>query len=124
MEHHASFGQWLMLRRQTLHLHRSELAARVGCAVVTLRKIEADERRPSRQMAERLADQLAIPQHEREQFIRVARGELPVDRLEIRTPTRTQPPTCLHRPPRSPGATARSKMCVRSWGAPTCACSR
>ena len=38
MEYDASFGQWLTLRRQTLHLQRSELAARIGCAVVTLRR--------------------------------------------------------------------------------------
>ncbi len=65
MEYDASFGQWLTLRRQTLHLQRSELAARIGCAVVTLRKIEADERTPSRQIVDRLAEQLAIPPQER-----------------------------------------------------------
>ncbi|MBK9712446.1 MAG: tetratricopeptide repeat protein [Kouleothrix sp.] len=81
MEHDASFGGWLTLRRQALRLHRTELASRIGCAAVTLHKIELDERRPSRQLAERLADQLAIAPHERETFIRVARGELPVDRL-------------------------------------------
>jgi predicted ATPase/transcriptional regulator with XRE-family HTH domain len=81
MEHDASFGRWLTLRRQSLRLSRAELAARTGCAVVTLRKIEADERRPSRQIAEHLAEQLSIPPHEREVFIRVARGELQVDRL-------------------------------------------
>jgi len=37
------------------------LAQRVGCAGVTIRKIETDERRPSRQIAERLADVLADP---------------------------------------------------------------
>jgi predicted ATPase/DNA-binding XRE family transcriptional regulator len=83
MEHDPSFGRWLTRRRQFLRLQRGELAARVGCAVVTLRKIEADERRPSRQIAERLAEQLAIPLHECEIFIRVARGELPVDCLSF-----------------------------------------
>jgi predicted ATPase/DNA-binding XRE family transcriptional regulator len=87
MEHDASFGRWLTLRRQAVHVQRTELAARIGCAVVTLQKIEVDERRPSRQIAERLAEQLAIPPHERETFIRVARGELPVDRLVLPRPT-------------------------------------
>jgi predicted ATPase/DNA-binding XRE family transcriptional regulator len=86
MEHDTSFGRWLTLRRQTIHVQRIELAARIGCATVTLQKIEADERRPSRQLAERLADQLDIPSQEREIFIRVARGELPVDRLSLPEP--------------------------------------
>jgi transcriptional regulator with XRE-family HTH domain len=77
----TSFGEWLRLFRQSLHVQRTELAARVGCAVVTLRKIEADERRPSRQIAARLAGELGIPPQERETFIRVARAELPASRL-------------------------------------------
>ena len=83
MEHPVSFGEWLTLFRQTRGLPRAELATRIGCAVVTLRKIEADERRPSRPMAEQLADQLAIPARWREVFVRVARGELPVARLPL-----------------------------------------
>src|SRR5215207_4828284 len=82
----ASFGEWLTQFRQNVHVQRTELAARIGCAVVTLQKIETDERRPSRQIAERLAEQLDIPHHERETFIRVARGELPVDRLALPQP--------------------------------------
>ncbi|MBZ5625804.1 MAG: helix-turn-helix domain-containing protein [Acidobacteriia bacterium] len=42
------FGHWLSDRRRTLHLTQAELARRVGCATVTLQKIEADERRPSK----------------------------------------------------------------------------
>ena len=91
MEYEASFGQWLTLRRQTLRLTRGELAARAGCAVVTLRKIEGDERRPSRELAEQLARQLAIAAPEHETFIRVARGELPVDRLVLPRRTVTGP---------------------------------
>ena len=51
MEH--SFGHWLQRRRKALDLTQEELARRVGCAAETLRKIEADARRPSRQIAER-----------------------------------------------------------------------
>lgn len=93
MEHDASFGWWLTSRRQSLHLQRTELAARVGCAVITLRKIEDDERRPSRQVAELLAAQLAVPPEERETFVRVARGELPVARLSPPGPVTARPPT-------------------------------
>jgi hypothetical protein len=39
MEHDVSFGRWLTLRRQAAHVQRTELAARIGCAVVTLQKI-------------------------------------------------------------------------------------
>src|SRR6266498_3736653 len=73
MEDDASFGHWLTRRRQAMHVQRTELAARIGCAVVTLQKIETDERRPSRQIAERLAEHLSIPLHAREIFVRVAR---------------------------------------------------
>jgi predicted ATPase/DNA-binding XRE family transcriptional regulator len=97
MEHDASFGWWLTLRRQAINVQRTELAARIGCATVTLQKIEADERRPSRQLAARLADQLDIPSQEREIFIRVARGELPVDRLSLPEPN-VAGPTNVPRP--------------------------
>src|SRR5688572_22721095 len=77
----TSFGHWLQRRRKALDLTQEELAQRVGCAAETLRKIEADVRRPSRQMAERLAEALEIPLPERALFIKAARAELAVDRL-------------------------------------------
>ena len=46
-----SFGTWVRLRRQALVLGREELAHQVGVAEVSIRKIEADERRPSPQVA-------------------------------------------------------------------------
>ena len=51
-----------------------ELAQRVNCAVVTILKIEADQRRPSRQIAEHLAQHLVIPLPDRERFVRFARS--------------------------------------------------
>jgi predicted ATPase len=113
MEHDASFGHWLTVRRQSLRVQRAELAARVGCAAVTLQKIELDERRPSRQLAERLADQLAIPPDEREIFIRVARGELPVDRLLPSRPN-IAGPTDLPRPMTALAGRAREVEDVRA----------
>jgi len=77
----TSFGRWLKRRRKALDLTQEELAQRVGCAAETLRKIEADVRRPSRQTAERLAEALEIPAADRAVFIRAARAELAVDRL-------------------------------------------
>jgi predicted ATPase/DNA-binding XRE family transcriptional regulator len=70
-----SFGQWLKKRRKALDLTQEELARRVPCAVITLQKIEAGQRRPSRQMAERLAEHLGIPVDERPAFVRFARME-------------------------------------------------
>ncbi|MCW5883326.1 MAG: XRE family transcriptional regulator, partial [Anaerolineae bacterium] len=52
-----------------------ELAAAAGYAEVTLRKVEADELRPSREMAQRLAKALQISPQEHAQFLRFARAE-------------------------------------------------
>lgn len=76
-----SFGAWVRRRRRALDLTQEELAQRVSCSIVTIRRIEADERRPSRQLAARLADYLEIPQEERAAFIKVARAERAVDRI-------------------------------------------
>lgn len=74
MEQH-SFGYWLRLKRKALDLTREGLADRVGCSAATIRKIEAEERRPSAQIVERLAEILNIPQDERTAFLRFARGD-------------------------------------------------
>src|SRR5262245_25924815 len=76
-----SFGAWVRRRRRALDLTRDELAAQIGCAVVTIRHIETDERRPSKQLAARLADGLQLSPEERSAFLRAARGQLATDRL-------------------------------------------
>lgn len=53
----------------------------VGCSISALRKIETDERRPSRQLADLLASCLEIPPEYQKLFIEAARGLGPVDRL-------------------------------------------
>src|SRR5437660_136287 len=75
----SSFGHWLKQRCKTLDVTREGLARRVGCAEVTLYKIEMDERRPSKQMAERLAEQLNIPADQRTTFVRFARADSELD---------------------------------------------
>jgi predicted ATPase/transcriptional regulator with XRE-family HTH domain len=77
----TSFGEWLRRRRRALDLSQDELAAQVGLSSSAIRKIESDERRPSREAAHLLAEALAIPVEMREQFIKVARGELRTERL-------------------------------------------
>jgi hypothetical protein len=53
----------------------------VGCADVTIRRLEKGEHRPSRPIAERLATCLEIPSDERAVFVQVLRRERRVDRL-------------------------------------------
>src|SRR5512135_881201 len=76
-----TFGAWLRQQRSQLKLTREEFAERVGCSVALLRKIEDGERRPSAQIAELMANALNIPPAERSTFVRVARGELNLERL-------------------------------------------
>ncbi len=75
MDEIASFGEWGQARRNQLRLSRPVLARQVGCSPGTIKKIERDERRPSMQIAELLAENLQIPEEERGYFIRRARGE-------------------------------------------------
>jgi predicted ATPase/DNA-binding XRE family transcriptional regulator len=81
METETSFGAWIRRRRNALGLLQKELALEVGCSVPALQKIERDERRPSRSMAERLAEALDVPADERAIFVQAARGERLVERL-------------------------------------------
>src|SRR5947207_11648717 len=82
----TSFGYWVRRRRKALDLTQSELARRVGCAEVTIQKIEADERRPSSQIAELLAEHLGIPLGDRAAFLQHARGEVVVEQLPQPSP--------------------------------------
>ncbi|MFN8467185.1 MAG: tetratricopeptide repeat protein [Caldilineaceae bacterium] len=81
-----SFGYWLRRRRKALDLTQAGLAQLVGCAVATIKKLEADERRPSLEMAERLADCLAVPPKERAAFVRAARAEVSLHRPGLAPP--------------------------------------
>ncbi len=110
MEQDASFGRWLQQRRKALGLTQEALGQRVGIARATIRKIEADERRPSKEIAERLAVCLHVATEEIPGFLRFARGESATHqpavlsesaevapwRLEVRSPSDLPlPPTPL-----------------------------
>jgi predicted ATPase/transcriptional regulator with XRE-family HTH domain len=58
--HYLPFGSWLREYRRTRDLTRQDLAELIGCSVETIRKIEAGERRPSKQIARLLAERLDI----------------------------------------------------------------
>lgn len=75
------FSEWLKLRRKALDMTQDELAERAGCSVSALRKIESGERRPSKQLAELLAQALELSEEDQQIFIRVARGALNLERL-------------------------------------------
>ncbi|HEY0603386.1 MAG TPA: tetratricopeptide repeat protein [Herpetosiphonaceae bacterium] len=70
-----SFDRWLRRRRKSFDLTQDQIARQVGCSVETIRKIEAGERRPSRQIAELLGKALQLSEDEQELFVRIARME-------------------------------------------------
>jgi predicted ATPase/DNA-binding XRE family transcriptional regulator len=69
-----TFGQWLRRRRRSLDLTQVELAARVPCAKGTIRRLESDDLRPSKPLAERLADVLGLSTQMRANFVLFARN--------------------------------------------------
>lgn len=69
-----------------MDLTQQELAQKVGCSLATIVKIEADERRPSRQIADLLALHLEIQPEERERFLKVARQEKSTTSLDVISP--------------------------------------
>lgn len=71
----VSFGEWLKRQRSGRGLTQKQLAHQIGCAAITLRKIESEERRPSEQIVERLAEIFNIPKDEQTKFLRYARGD-------------------------------------------------
>jgi predicted ATPase/DNA-binding XRE family transcriptional regulator len=101
VEADPSFGRLIKTRRRSLDLTQEDLARRVGYSVITIRKVEADERRPSRQLAERLARCLDIAPGEHDAFVSLARATGVADRpaltdrmwrSEVRPPTNLPSP--------------------------------
>jgi predicted ATPase/DNA-binding XRE family transcriptional regulator len=99
----TSFGRWLRARRRALDLTQDDLARQVGCAIITIQKLEADERRPSRQLAERLVDTLMVAPDQRAALISLARAEPYLDPESAQAPEHQlrapqQPPSNLPTP--------------------------
>lgn len=105
----ATFGLWLKERRNVLGLTQEELGARIGCSPDSVRKFEAGTRRPSRQIADLLAQYFNVPTDEMELFARFARDQGPGIRAQSSTPTdapwralaQPHPTTYLPTPPTS-----------------------
>ena len=72
MDRSHTFGYWVRRRRKALDLTQRELAFQAACSLSAIKKIEQDTRRPSQHLAQILADCLAVPDMEREQFLRSA----------------------------------------------------
>ena len=70
------FGQWLKRLRTQWDLTQEALAEQMHCSVQTIRFFETGKRRPSLEMAERLAEVLAVPAAEQAEFIRQARSAI------------------------------------------------
>ncbi len=69
-----TFPEWLRQRRRLLDLTQQALADQVGCARITLRRIESGALKPSRQLALILVEKLGIPAAEREAWGQFARN--------------------------------------------------
>jgi predicted ATPase/DNA-binding XRE family transcriptional regulator len=90
----VSFGEWLKRQRGALGLTQAQLAQKIGCSTIALRKIEAEDRRASESIVERLAEIFDVPVNERAAFLRFARGDwaaTPSDTLG-EAPWRASPP--------------------------------
>src|SRR5262245_18836587 len=69
-----AFGEWLRQRRRMLDLTQQTLADQVGCARITLRRIESGMLKPSKELALILLEKMGVPLAEQEAWLRFARG--------------------------------------------------
>jgi predicted ATPase/DNA-binding XRE family transcriptional regulator len=93
MSNPSTFGGRIKQLRQEHGLTQDTLAERVGCATQTIRKIEAGQRRPSFQIAAKLAQELGIAPEDRACFVRFSRDEPGAEQIDLPTPfaSETQP---------------------------------
>src|SRR6185503_9848760 len=74
MQEEISFGKWLRKQRRALDLTRQAFADQVGCAEVTLRRMEAGTLKPSKELASIVLEKLGVAEAEWSQWISFARG--------------------------------------------------
>lgn len=72
----ANFSRWLKKLRTQQDLTQEALAEHAYCSVQTIRFFETGKRRPSLEMAERLAQVLKVPAEQQEEFYRLARQSI------------------------------------------------
>jgi len=90
MTEEISFGNWLRQRRRILDLTQQDFADLLGCARITLTRIEADTLKPSKQLASIILEKVGISVEEQDAWIRFARGQtsLPFDGRSLSLPKR------------------------------------
>jgi predicted ATPase/DNA-binding XRE family transcriptional regulator len=91
-----SLGYWIHRRRKALDLTQAGLASLVSCSPETIKKIERDERRPSLQIAELLADALVLKPNERTAFMQAVQKKVAVDHLTLDARPLEALPPALH----------------------------
>ncbi|HET9493410.1 MAG TPA: helix-turn-helix domain-containing protein, partial [Chloroflexia bacterium] len=94
MDAATELGQWLRARRREMDLTQAALASLAGCSESSIRKFEAGTLRPSRQVAELLAERLGVPESGRDDFVRWARagtGTAPPATIQAQPAPRPQP---------------------------------
>ncbi len=69
----GSFGAWLAQQRKTRQLTQANLAGQLGYSLETIKKIEEGKRRPSRQLAEAVADWIGVTDEQRALFVQFCR---------------------------------------------------
>lgn len=82
----SSFGVWLAKRRKAHDLTQEQLAQHIGCSLALIRKIEANERKPSIQIVDLLADALEIAPEKRGEFRQFARNVAGADVSQLDRP--------------------------------------
>lgn len=73
-----SFGKWLRQQRRALDLTQQAFADQVGCARITLRRIESGALKPSKELALLILEKAGVPSDEREAWIPFTRGQSPL----------------------------------------------
>ncbi|HEU5098957.1 MAG TPA: helix-turn-helix domain-containing protein, partial [Roseiflexaceae bacterium] len=94
------FGQRVRQHRKELDMTQEDFAQRVGISTETVSKIERGERRPSKHVAERMAQVLELAVEDRAGFVRAARVLL-TDTPELAEPPAFTPPPAVAAPQRS-----------------------
>ncbi len=85
-----AFGRWLHQRRRQLDLTQQEFSDQIGCARITLSRIEAGTLKPSKELALILLERLGIPKQEQSQWLQFARGlsEYPIEKADFSSKSR------------------------------------
>lgn len=74
MDFTPPYGAWEKERRRQLDLTQEELARKAHYSTVAIHRVETGNLRPSREMAEALAEALDVPAGDRSSFVSFARG--------------------------------------------------